>query len=64
MGHGKNQKARRSKAKGHNNGPARQRYWASGRLEERKIKAIMVNEGLTRAEAYLRWHHTRKGRKK
>lgn len=56
--------APRSKRLGANNGPARQRYWASGRLEERKIKAIMENDGCTRAVAYIRWHDSRKGRMK
>lgn len=48
-----------SKRPGANNGPARQRYWASGRLEERKIRRIMKNYRCTRAEAYIRWHDTR-----
>lgn len=56
--------APRSKRPGANNGPARQRYWTSGRLEERKVKALMVHCGYTRAEAVLRWLDTRKGRMK
>ena len=64
MGKGNNAKAHRSKASGHNNGPSRQRYWNSKRLEDRKIKAIMKNDGCTRAEAYIRWHDSRKGRMK
>lgn len=60
MGH--NSKAHRSKRKGRNDSQSRRSYWASGRLEERKIKAIMLNEGCTRAEAYIQWHDSRKGR--
>lgn len=51
--------APRSKRPGANNTPARQRYWASGRLAERKIKNLMRHNGLTRAEASLLWHNTR-----
>lgn len=52
-----------SKRPGANNGPARQRYWASGRLMKRKVKALMVHCGLTRAEAEAQWLATRTRRK-
>lgn len=52
----------RSKTGGANDTPSRRKYWASGILEKRKIKAIMKNFGLTRAEASLKWHSERKGR--
>lgn len=55
--------APRSKRVGANNGPARQRYWASNRLMKRKVKALMVHCGLTRAEAEARWLDTRTHRK-
>lgn len=55
--------APRSKRPGANNGPARQRYWASGRLKERKIKAIMKNDGITRAQATIQWLDARAGRR-
>ena len=56
--------APRSKRPGANNTPARQRYWQSRRLEERKIRHLMLHNGLSRAEAYNLWHTVRKGRKK
>lgn len=43
---------------GRNNGPARQRYWSSGRLRERKLKAIMANDGCTKEQAMARWGRT------
>jgi hypothetical protein len=49
---------------GRNNGPARQRYWTSGRLAERKIRNLMRHCGLTREQAYALWHAARKGRVK
>lgn len=55
--------APRSKRTGANNGPARQRYWASGRLMARKVKALMQHCGLTRAEAEVLWLDTRQRRK-
>jgi hypothetical protein len=55
-------KGRIKSVAGRNNGPARQRYWSSGRLRERKIKAIMKNDGCTRAVAMARWLDHRKGR--
>lgn len=54
--------APRSKRPGANDTPARRKYWTSKVLETRKIKNLMKFCGLTRAEAYIRWHDTRKGR--
>lgn len=62
------------KNKGGNSGrnrtrKTRERYWSSGRLRERKVRALMKNprydkEGnpkpLTRAEATVLWNRTRK----
>lgn len=49
---------------GRNNGPSRQRYWSSGRLEARKVKALMKNTGMTRSAALVAWREARKGRMK
>jgi hypothetical protein len=51
--------APRSKRPGANNGEARQRYWSSGRLMERKIKNLMRFNHLTRAAATDLWMSTR-----
>lgn len=53
-------KRRRKKVPGRNNGPARQRYRAEGRLQAHKILNLMRYNGLTRAEAYLLWTETRR----
>lgn len=55
----RSRKKKHRKNAGDNNGPARQRYWQSGRLRERKIKALMKHNGLTRAEATIQWDDTR-----
>lgn len=55
--------APRSKRNGANNGPSRQRYWASHRLEQRKVKALMKDTGMTRAEATVFWQNARAGRR-
>lgn len=34
---------------------ARDRYWASGRLEKRKVRNLMKHCGLTEDEAKKRW---------
>lgn len=57
----KNKGAPRSKRTGANNGPARQRYWTSGRLREKKVKALMRHNGLTRAQAEVHWENARQG---
>lgn len=57
------QKLSRHKFGGRNNGPSRQRYWATSRLMEHKVKHIMRATGLTRAEAYLLWTDARGGRR-
>ena len=44
--------------------PARARYWASRRLEERKITNLMKHCGMSRQSAYNRWHTERKTRVK
>jgi len=46
---------------GRNCGPARARYWASGRLRERKMKNMLAN-GYTLAAASLVWQN--RGRRK
>jgi hypothetical protein len=58
------QKLSRHKFAGRNNGPSRQRYWASNRLEQHKVKALMLYNGLSRAEAVVLWNRTRTGRRK
>jgi hypothetical protein len=63
-GQQQSKKGSKHKFTGRNNGPARQKYWASGRLEARKIAALMQHNDLTRAEAYVLWHAARQGRKK
>jgi len=44
--------------------PARARYWATRRLEERKIGNLMKYCGMSRQSAYNKWHSERKGRVK
>ena len=61
-GQKESRKGSRHKFGGRNNGPARQRYWSSGRLEARKIRSLMRDHGLTRLVAYALWHAVRKGR--
>ena len=46
---------------GRNDGPARQRYWSSGRLRDRKIAAMRAN-GFSLGEATLTWNA--RGRRK
>jgi hypothetical protein len=57
-------KGKKKKFAGRNNGPARQRYWQYDRLEEHKVKAIMRDTGMTRAEATVLWRSQRQGRRK
>ncbi len=57
-------KGNKHKFAGRNNGPSRQRYWASGRLREHKVKNLMRHNGLTRAEATVLWLDTRTTRTK
>lgn len=57
-------KGNKHKFQGRNNGPSRQKYWASGRLQERKVTAIMAATGKTRAEATIEWLDNRQGRMK
>ena len=52
-------KGKKKKFEGRNNGPARQKYRASGTLREHKIKNLMRYNGLTRAEALNLWETTR-----
>jgi hypothetical protein len=56
--------APRSKRPGANNGPARQRYWSNNKLEKNKVRNIMLDTGLSRAEAAQLWNRARQGRKK
>lgn len=44
--------------------PARARYWATRRLEERKIQALIKHCGMSRQSAFNRWHAERKTRVK
>ena len=44
--------------------PARARYWASRRLEERKVANLMKHCGMSRQAAFNRWHSERKTRLK
>jgi hypothetical protein len=54
-----------SKHAGQNKGPARERYWLSGRLRAHKVKKIMRNPpGMTREKATLLWESTRRTRMK
>jgi hypothetical protein len=57
------QKKRKKKIAGRNNGPARQHYWASNKLEQHKVKALMRDTGMTRAEATVYWRAARGGRR-
>lgn len=43
--------------------PARARYWASKRLEGRKLKNIMRYMGLSRIDALYFWRDSRGGRR-
>jgi hypothetical protein len=52
-----------SKRPGANNGPARQRYWASGTLRKNKVKNLMKYNGMTRAEAEVFWDNARQNRR-
>jgi len=58
------EKGNKHKYGGRNNGPARQRYWQSGRLEERKVRHLMVHNGMTRSAAMALWRSVRLGRRK
>lgn len=55
-----NQTKRPKKSKRPDNRPARQRYWSQGRLKIRKIKNLVVHNGLTVEEALRLWESTRK----
>lgn len=57
-------KGKRHKFKDRNNGPARRRYWETGRLEQNKVKAIVRATGMSVAEARKYWRAARQGRKK
>lgn len=54
----------RHKWTGRNNGPARQRYWLSGRLEQNKVRSLMRHNGMTRQQATDYWRSVRMGRVK
>jgi hypothetical protein len=56
-------KGKRKKKGGRNNGPARQRYWQYGRLEENKVRRIMRATGMTREAARKYWREMREGRR-
>ena len=56
-------KGNKHKYAGRNNGPARQRYWASATLERHKVQAIMEDTGVSRAVATDRWRVARAGRR-
>lgn len=63
MAHNARKHARPAKSKGKNNGPSRQSYWASGRLQAHKVKALMKHNGMTKEAATRFWlaaRHTRK----
>lgn len=60
----KKQKLSKHKFAGRNNGPSRQRYWASNRLEQHKVKALMAHNDMTRAEAVALWNSVRTTRRK
>lgn len=47
------------KYKGRNVGPARERYWSTHRLRDRKVKRLMRCCGLTRAKALALWESQR-----
>lgn len=64
---GKNPQRKKGKKKkfaGRNNGPARERYWRTGRLEEHKVRALMRHNGLSRAAARALWLASRTTRRK
>ena len=52
------------KSKRRDKRPARARYWATRKLEERKIANLIKHCGMSRQSAYNRWHAERKGRVK
>lgn len=52
-------KGKKKKFAGRNNGPARQRYRASGRLEEHKVRNLMRHSGMSRSEAIAHWRSVR-----
>ena len=52
------------KSKRRDKRPARARYWATRKLEERKIANLIKHCGMSRQSAYNRWHFERKGRVK
>lgn len=60
----KKQKLSKHKFSGRNNGPARQKYWRTNKLQEKKVRALMEHNGMTRAEAVAHWNRVREGRRK
>lgn len=50
----------RHKFGGRNNGPARQRYWLSGRLRKRKVARLVRCCGMTPQAAEALWITTRR----
>lgn len=56
--------APRSKRPGANDSPSRRRYWAEGRLQKHKVKAIMDDTGLSKEKATALWLASRTTRKR
>ena len=52
-------KGKRKKFTGRNDGPARKRYRAEARLRKHKIAKLVRHNGMTVAEATVRWEETR-----
>ena len=46
------------------NRPARQNYWNRGTLKKRKVKNLMISNGMTRKAAEVYWESARKGRRR
>jgi len=55
---------RRKKVAGRNAGPARERYWREGRLEEKKVRKLVKHCGMDEKNARALWRQQRVGRKK
>ena len=60
----KKQKLSRHKFAGRNNGPARERYWRLGKLEEHKVRNLVRYNGMSVLEAKRFWFEVRKTRMK
>lgn len=58
----KPKRRRQKKVAGRNAGPARERYWRSGRLEDKKVRALVKHCGMSERDARALWRAERLGR--